>query len=155
MLRFLSLPRLSPGSSSSDPLPFLHCTAQAWFANALARPSQASSCKSELAAIKAAYDDCSGLAPARTFEAFNAHARRVRAMGSWLDVLSVLKLGFKPRYNPRATFAAILRQAVLDSYQAGYHRAPAPLSYQQQKQRPDFIDWERENPIGVTGNAWT
>eukprot|EP00955_Chlamydomonas_euryale_P063631 358727-Chlamydomonas_euryale.AAC.15 len=45
-----------------------------------------------------------------------------------LQVLNALHLGFLPGARPRAVFVAALRQAVVDSYAAGYHSAPVPCA---------------------------
>ena len=105
---------------------------QAWFANALARPRTSRGARAELAAIKAAYDELSGRPAPRVFAAFNAHARGVMRCGSWVEFLSGLRLGLRlaagsgNSSSPRGLFVAILSQAVLDSFDAGYHRGPSP-----------------------------
>ena len=104
---------------------------QSWFANALARPRTTAGAAAELRAIKAAYDDLSGRPAPRVFAAFNRHARQVMACGSWVAMLSGLRLGLRAggqQPPPRRQFVAILSQAVLDSYDAGYHRYPNPYS---------------------------
>ena len=107
---------------------------QAWFANALARPRTSRGARAELAAIKAAYDELSGRPAPRVFAAFNAHARGVMRCGSWVEFLSGLRLGLRlaagsgNSSSPRGLFVAILSQAVLDSFDAGYHRGPSPYA---------------------------
>ena len=100
---------------------------QSWFANALARPRQASTFQEELKAIKVAYDRGSGLPPPATFDAFNNHVRASLGCIQWTSFLHEMRLGFRVGLNPRATFAAALRQAVVDSWEAGYHNSgPRP-----------------------------
>ena len=107
---------------------------QAWFANALARPRTSRGARAELAAIKAAYDELSGRPAPRVFAAFNAHARGVMRCGSGVEFLSGLRLGLRlaagsgNSSSPRGLFVAILSQAVLDSFDAGYHRGPSPYA---------------------------
>lgn len=144
-----SLPPLLPGL----PLP---PSPQAWFANALARPVRTASAIKELTAIKAAYDSCSGLPPTSLFNAFNQHARSVMQCGSWMQVLAALRLGFSASAcagsSPRALFAAILRQAVVDSFRAGYHRTPT-LSLKM-AQSEGFLNWLEVKPLGTTTDKW-
>lgn len=125
---------------------------QAWFANALARPSRTATMTDELSAIKTAYDECSGLPPTATFDAFNRHARSVMKCGSWMQALSTLRLGFSASTpTPRETFAAILRQAVVDSYRAGYHRHC--ITALGMKNTQVFIDWDTL-PLKVINDVW-
>lgn len=107
---------------------------QTWFANALARPRTSGGARDELRAIKVAYDELSGRPAPRVFAAFNAHARGVMRCGSWADFLSGLRLGLLLAAgsgcssSPRGLFVAVLSQAVLDSFDAGYHRGPSPYA---------------------------
>uniref|UniRef100_A0A7R9Z6N5 UBC core domain-containing protein n=1 Tax=Chlamydomonas euryale TaxID=1486919 RepID=A0A7R9Z6N5_9CHLO len=102
------------------------CMLQAWFSNTLGRPSCSHTATVELTNMKLAYDERSGLPPRRVFHAFGEHARAVMHASSWIHVLNALHLGFLPGAKPRAVFVAALRQAVVDSYTAGYHLGPAP-----------------------------
>ena len=147
-----------------------------WFANALARPTSAdpTAARRELSAIKAAYDVRSGATPQRVADAFAAHARKVLALGSWSDFLAGMRCGLVRGRHPRCTFAAMLRQAVLDSHAAGYHSSPCPMppgficqqclarvrgargavGSKGQRAPPPFIQWARERPVGVVSDSW-
>jgi ubiquitin-protein ligase len=124
---------------------------QAWFANGLARPATLAGCTQQLAAIKGSYDACSGMPPLHLFRAFNAQARSVLAAGGWHDFLRELRLGVCTTLQPAAALVALLRQAVLDSWAAGYHKRPA-LSRREEGQW--FMDWERSRPLGVLDDCW-
>ncbi|KAG1656605.1 hypothetical protein FOA52_008428 [Chlamydomonas sp. UWO 241] len=145
---------------------------QTWFANALARPLSAATATADLARAKRAYDECSGLPPRATMDAFATHARSVVAATKWLQVLAALRLGFRHGANPRAVFAAALRQAVLDSHRARYHASPSPGApprvrtaapsaaagewqsvAARERAVPCYLDW-RSAPIGMTANVW-
>ncbi|KAG1652356.1 hypothetical protein FOA52_002017 [Chlamydomonas sp. UWO 241] len=145
---------------------------QTWFANALARPLSAATATADLARAKRAYDECSGLPPRATMDAFATHARSVVAATKWLQVLAALRLGFRHGANPRAVFAAALRQAVLDSHRARYHASPSPGApprvhtaapsaaagewqsvTARERAVPCYLDW-CSAPIGMTANVW-
>lgn len=101
----------------------------AFFANALARPSSEATKARELHNIEAAYNGSNGDPPPRVADLFYGHARGVMSISSWTHVLSLLRLRLNapgaadPAAKTRA-FADMLRQAVVDSSDAGYHRAP-------------------------------
>lgn len=136
---------------------------QAFFANALARPSKASTLRNELLRIKTSYDSRSGLPPPSTFQAFNNAVRTCLAASSWSACLKSLRLGFRVGIDQRAAFAQALRQGVLDSHISGYHRGPRPIpppsnaSLTRDEVRGEsgraFFRWS-ENPIGETNNTW-
>ncbi len=144
------------GAVTSLRLVMLTC----WFGLHLARPRGAGGAGGkgglweELAAAKRAYDACSGAPPADAAAAFNAHARRVRGVGSWAQALSALHCAIRCAPNPapnptpaltntthaptttantptsqsnaRDVWVSVLRQAVVDSWVAGYHSDPPP-----------------------------
>jgi hypothetical protein len=119
---------------------------QAWFANALARPASTAGCLRELGAIKAGYDACSGMPPLATFRAFNRQARLVLACGGWEGFLRCLRLRVRPGLVAPAAIAAMLRQAVVDSWAARYHSRPAlagPSATQL------YLHWHKEEPVRV------
>ena len=103
----------------------------AFFANALARPSSEATKARELENIEAAYNRSNGDPPYRVSELFYGHARCVMELSSWTNVMSLLRLRLNvpgvgvenPAAKTRA-FANVLRQAVVDSCDTGYHRAP-------------------------------
>ena len=77
------------------------------------------------------------------------------------------------RRHPRAQFVAMLRQAVLDSYSCGYHKAPSPFygappppapakygegfrpaSVKSKRVLPPcFVNWAKR-PVGVLSDSW-
>ncbi|GAX72905.1 hypothetical protein CEUSTIGMA_g360.t1 [Chlamydomonas eustigma] len=101
---------------------------QAWFANALARPSTSSIASQQLQSIKSTYDQLSGRPAPSIFAAFNHHSRNVLKCANWTDVFRELRLGLSNKlgFKPRALFLAISSQAVLDSFDADYHKTPSP-----------------------------
>jgi hypothetical protein len=122
---------------------------QVWFANALARPSRQATLQQDLAAIKGSYDACSGMPPLRLFRAFNEQARYVLGCNSWQGVLHVLRLGVHESLHPRQAWVDILRQAVVDSYRAGYHSEPYLPPGR------GWPVWEGEvPPVGVVSDRW-
>jgi hypothetical protein len=127
---------------------------QAWFANALARPSTAGGCLQELGAIKAAYDACSGMPPPCAFQAFNQQARGVLACGGWDEFLRCLRLGVRPGLPAPGTVVAMLRQAVVDSHAAGYHSKPALLRVGWDAKAAEYLDWGRAAPVRVLDDMW-
>lgn len=124
---------------------------QAWFANALARPAKDTS---KLVQIRDTYHARNGSCPQEVFVRFNKHAHRVMSMNKWTDYLSVLRLGLRnDASGPAALFASMLRQAILDSSRAGYHKQPtgtrnAPSQF-------NYELWEPNNmPVIVVDDAW-
>lgn len=124
---------------------------QAWFGNALARPATLAGRHQELSAIKAAYDACSGRPPERLLRSFEVRARAVRACKQWTEFLRGMRLGFRADLHPKRLMAAMLRQAVVDSFAAGYHDRPVLLSSEAAEV---FVDWERVRPVAVLDDDW-
>ena len=101
----------------------------AFFANALVRPSSEATKARELQNIETAYNSRNGDPPPRISELFYGHARSVMTISSWTHVMSLLRLRLNApgAADPAAktrVFANVLRQAVVDSCDSGYHRAP-------------------------------
>lgn len=145
-----------------------------WFGLELARPQTEVGLMKELEVVKQAYDECSGAPPALTLDAFNQHARKVLAAGSWGAALGGLRVGVRcegVKPDPRPVWASALRQAVLDSYLAGYHNDPAPWgsgppepvqgTYRppakapQQPPPPLSPPLSSSDAAGVGGSGWT
>lgn len=102
-------------------------TMSAWFANSVARPRKS---VSELAAIKAALDAAHGQPPQATRDRFWAVFKTLERGERFSDYLNVIGVCPKPLPTHRATLARMLRQAVVDSQKAKYHRARlAPPSH--------------------------
>lgn len=127
---------------------------QAWFANALGRPSQAGRAAAEkLLQIKHSYDARSGAPPPGVFRRFNEHARHVMQLTKWTEVLAALRLGLRQDpLGPAALWASVLRQATVDSYRAGYHKL-----HEQARKPPagfNYALWEPAAPVAVVSDAW-
>jgi ubiquitin-protein ligase len=130
---------------------------EVWFANALARPKTAATAPEELLRIKQAYDACGGRPPEATFAAFNKHARGVLTIRTWSDVLS--RMHFLVRAVPptvealKATFANVLRQAVVDSIVANYNDAQA--TYNKASVKTVYEKWDPASmPVVVEDRPW-
>jgi hypothetical protein len=106
----------------------------AWFGLELARPATVTGLLLDLAEIKSKLDQCSGAPAESQLLAFNQHARKVMAAGSWAQVLANLRAavwvdrpeGASLRPAANHVWVAALRQAVVDSWVAGYHHTPVP-----------------------------
>lgn len=95
-------------------------TMSAWFANSVARPRKSTQ---ELAAIKSALDAAHGQPPQATRDRFWGVFKTLERGQRFSDYLNVIGVCPKPLPTHRATLARMLRQAVVDSQKAKYHRA--------------------------------
>lgn len=130
-----------------------------WFGNALVRPSSKETMVTDLAAIKAAYDKRNGLPPAYVFGRFNAHAHGVLEIKTWSSFLSTLRLGLRgvALQEKVERLVQVLRQAVLDSHQRGYHKGPAPwvcLDTSHCSTQKDALNLQREAVNALRGSAY-
>eukprot|EP00873_Tetraselmis_striata_P041162 jgi/Tetstr1/461426/TSEL_006536.t1 len=97
-------------------------TLQSRIANSSSRPKKMESATAELSAIKATMDDRNGMPSQATTDHFWASFEKIKQGERFSDYLNIF--GVCPRPNPthHATLARWLRQAVVDSQTAGYHR---------------------------------
>jgi hypothetical protein len=132
---------------------------EAWFANALARRASSASPPARLARIREACDAGARAPLQALFARFSEHARGVLAHTGWRDVLKSPRLGLRihpQRALESATAAGeramadVLRQAVVDSQAAGYHRV-----YGAPRCSCTFEAWALDAPpLAACSDAW-
>jgi ubiquitin-protein ligase len=114
---------------------------QVWFGNALMRPktSAPADVAKAFERIRNEYDALSGQPSPDALEAFNRRFRDISEIRTWKGfmIATHLNIGVRAGESPIDRWAAVLRQAVRDSHDAGYHRQPMSTIPVFEKWRPD------------------
>ena len=118
---------------------------QVVFGRNVARPETAAGAREQLRAIKSSYSNGNGLPPEGIAGSFNSLVCRIMAAGNWVHMMPLLGMGMSPEKAPRAAsvFAAMLRQAVVDSEANMYHRRKRGSL----KRDKPFCDWVTDPPV--------
>jgi ubiquitin-protein ligase len=126
---------------------------QAWFGNALVRPRTDSDAANAFVRIRNDYDTFSGQPSLETLDMFYRRFREVCAISNWKQFLSAvhLNIGVRNGETPIDKWSAVLKQAIRDSKDAGYHQQPLTYSAV-----PVYEQWHPEAmPVKVaTGVPW-
>lgn len=118
---------------------------ETWFANAVSRPESHTTASQELLGIKEQLDTNHGQPPQAVRDAFWGTFKTFEAGKCFSDYMNRMGVCPKPRPTHSATLACMLRQAVVDSKEAGYHEGWIKSM--------QYIDWS-SNPLDVYQGPW-
>jgi len=125
---------------------------QAWFGNTMARPLSADrdQRQRELERIRDTYDTFSGQPTQDALETFYRRFRDTCAISNWKGFLDAVHMGIGvlPGGTPISRFAGVLRQAVRDSADAGYHKPDASQNI------PAFEAWSADALPLIVISEW-